>query len=47
MRLIQKGGRWQIEGPESERARVSFAVVEGDRLAYEVAGSHAQETVRP
>jgi hypothetical protein len=47
MRLVQKGDRWQIEGPESERARLAFAVVEGDRLVYEVAGSRDQEAVRP
>lgn len=46
MRLVQKGDRWQIEGPESERARLAFAVIDGNRLVYEVSGAHEQESVR-
>jgi peptidoglycan/xylan/chitin deacetylase (PgdA/CDA1 family) len=46
MNLVEKGGEWVIEGPESERARVAFAVLRGDRLVYEVAGVAAEKNVR-
>lgn len=36
MKLVQKDGSWEIEGPEAEKARIAFAAVEGDRLTYEV-----------
>ncbi|MGB8523556.1 MAG: polysaccharide deacetylase family protein, partial [Candidatus Acidiferrales bacterium] len=39
MRLVQQDSRWIIEGAEAERARVAFAVIEGDHLVYEVAGA--------
>lgn len=34
MRLVQNGTSWEIEGPESERARVAYATLDGDRLLY-------------
>ncbi len=37
MQLVEQDGRWCIEGPGSERARVAFAKVAGDQLEYEVA----------
>jgi hypothetical protein len=43
MTLLRKGTRWEIEGPESERARIAFAVVKGNRLVYEVADAHVRE----
>lgn len=37
MRLVTKGGDWIIEGPESKRASIAFAVLDGDDcLSYEV-----------
>ncbi len=36
MSLRQEGGLWKVEGPQSERARVAFAIIEGDRLLYEI-----------
>ncbi len=36
MTLVPKGPDWAIEGPERERARVAFAVLDGDRLVYEL-----------
>jgi hypothetical protein len=45
MKLVQKGGCWEVEGLGAERARVAFAVVEGDRLIYEVTPARAQEGV--
>ena len=47
MKLVQEGGRWIIEGDESDRARVAFAIVEGDRLVYEIAGAVDRAVVRP
>jgi hypothetical protein len=38
MRLRQTGNLWKVEGPEAERARVAFAVIEDDRLVYEITG---------
>lgn len=36
MKLTQKGSSWVIEGHGSERARLAFAVRDGDRLVYEI-----------
>jgi hypothetical protein len=41
MTLLRKGASWEIEGPEAERANVAFAIVDGDRLVYELADTHA------
>jgi hypothetical protein len=43
MKLVRKGSWWEVEGPDAERARIAFAVVEGDRLDYEVADARDQE----
>jgi hypothetical protein len=44
LRLVQKGSGWEIEGSGKERARIAYAVREGDRLTYEVAGAPAHES---
>jgi hypothetical protein len=36
MRVVDHDGKWRIEGPEAERAKLAFARVVGDRLKYEV-----------
>jgi hypothetical protein len=36
MNIVQKGGRWQIEGADSDRARIAYATLDGDRLVYSV-----------
>ncbi len=36
MHLVQADGRWTLEGPQSDQAKVAFAVVDGDNLRYEV-----------
>jgi len=36
MRLVDHDGKWRIEGPGAERAKLAFARVVGDRLEYEV-----------
>lgn len=38
MRLVLLGNDWKIVGPESERARVAYAVLDGGRIVYELAG---------
>jgi len=39
MTLVRRGEDWAIEGPESERARLAYAVIDGDQLFYECAGN--------
>jgi hypothetical protein len=36
LRLVDHNGKWQIDGPGAERAKLAFAKVVGDRLEYEV-----------
>lgn len=38
MRLVSQGGKWEIVGPEKEKARLAYATLDGDRLVYELAG---------
>ena len=35
MRLVKSEASWEIEGPEKERARIAYAVLDGSRLVYE------------
>jgi hypothetical protein len=37
MKLIPRGEDWEIVGPEKERARLAYAVLEGDHLVYRLA----------
>jgi hypothetical protein len=36
MKLVPNNGGWQIVGPESRRAHVAYAILDGDRLVYAV-----------
>jgi len=45
MRLAPHDGGWKVVGEGSERARVAYAVLNGDQLAYEIAGA-VRENVR-
>jgi len=36
MKLVQEGSGWRIEGPESERARIAYAVLDGDGVTYRI-----------
>jgi len=36
MRLIAEGETWKIEGPDSDRARIAYARLNGDQLVYDV-----------
>jgi hypothetical protein len=44
MRLVPRGDGWEIVGPGRERARLAYAVLDGDRLLYELPldNSHSQ-----
>jgi len=35
MKLVRHGNDWVIDGPESDKARVAYAILEGGRLTYE------------
>jgi hypothetical protein len=39
MCLVNRGGKWTIEGPMAEQAVLGYAVVKDDHIAYEMAGS--------
>lgn len=39
--LVREGDSWRIEGKGSERARLAHAVLDNDRLTYEIQGSVA------
>jgi hypothetical protein len=41
MRVVRTGVTWRIEGPQSDRARIAYARLDGDRIAYRVAGTDA------
>ncbi len=34
MELVRDGDRWRIEGPDKDRARVAYAIQQGDQLIY-------------
>jgi hypothetical protein len=36
MTLVRDGDRWRIEGPGKERARIAYAMLDGEGLAYSV-----------
>ena len=36
MKIVNKEGEWQIEGPESGRARIAYAQLDGNRIAFTV-----------
>src|SRR5262249_15056912 len=38
MELIPRGDEWEIVGPQKERARLAYAVRDGDHLCFELAG---------
>lgn len=43
MKLVSRGDDWEIVGPESERAHLAYAVIQGDRLVYELADPTSRE----
>lgn len=45
MRLVSRGANWEIVGPGKERARLAYAVLDGGRLMYELAGASPRKSV--
>jgi len=43
MRLVSRGGQWVIVGPERERARLAYAVLDNGHLVYELADAGSRE----
>jgi hypothetical protein len=39
MKLVPRGQDWEIVGEQKERARLAYAVLDGDRLVYKLAGN--------
>jgi peptidoglycan/xylan/chitin deacetylase (PgdA/CDA1 family) len=46
MRLVSQGKSWVIEGPEAERARLAYAVLDNGELKYEITGVPSGKGVR-
>jgi hypothetical protein len=46
LKLVPHGDEWEIVGPEKERARLAYAVRDGDRLVYELADGHTGKRTR-
>jgi len=40
MRLVPRGNGWEIVGQEKERAQLAYAVLDGDRLVFELASNN-------
>jgi hypothetical protein len=36
MTVVPSGGSWRVEGPDSRRAKVAYAVLHGDSVTYEI-----------
>ena len=45
MELVARGGKWEITGPGKERAQLAYAVLDGDRLVYELAEASSRKDV--
>jgi hypothetical protein len=45
MKLVASGSDWVIEGPEKERARIAYAVLEKGRVRYKLANVTDNEAV--
>jgi hypothetical protein len=38
MQLVPRGNEWEILGPGKERARLAYAILDGDQLVYQLEG---------
>ncbi|HKW34957.1 MAG TPA: hypothetical protein VJN92_18245 [Candidatus Acidoferrum sp.] len=43
MKLVRNGNGWEIAGPERERARLAYAILDGGQLFYELAEAPSRE----
>ena len=48
MKIVERNGRLEIEGPGKERARIAYASMEGTRLSYTITGktTYQEEPIR-
>jgi hypothetical protein len=46
MQIVSRGEEWEIVGPENEKARLTFAVLDGGRIVYEFPNQHSHENVQ-
>lgn len=47
MKLARDGDSWRVEGPDSARASVAYATLDGDKIKYFIKRSNVAEEVRP
>jgi hypothetical protein len=45
MKLVRKRDQWEIEGPQKDRARIAYAVLDGNCMTYEVADGLVRKEV--
>jgi glycosyltransferase involved in cell wall biosynthesis len=45
MKLVSRGSDWEIEGPQKERARLAYAIINEGRLKFEIAGAANRENM--
>jgi hypothetical protein len=45
MKVVRSGNGWEIEGPQKGRARLAYAVLEGDRLKFETPNAMGTEVL--
>jgi hypothetical protein len=45
MKIVDTGNGWKIQGPESHRARLAFAVLDGERVTYALPEKPAEAAV--
>ena len=38
MQLVRKGDKWEVQGPDADRAHVAYAAISNGRIEYEVQG---------
>jgi hypothetical protein len=43
MKLVDDGGSLRVEGEGAERARIAYAVIDGDKIAYQLAGASGRQ----
>jgi hypothetical protein len=45
MKILRRGSGWEIEGPQKERARLAYAVLDNNTLTYEVPSAMGSEVM--
>ncbi len=47
MTVVRDGGRWRVEGPGKERARLAFATLVDDTLTFTIDDQHERSSIAP